>query len=355
MSSSDSKLGWLRESVWILTTPSAAVEWKADQADRTTFDGLEVSELRSGTRRVIAALREALAEGGVEALAETHVACVRSSLSYRIASWVLELVYPLSALLGFVAAAEHFVVESGLVDGARRALEELPIRWQVEYPHGDRRSFASGPLVVFGRHGSVLTPFLVAAALGRRDLHMLGATYVAALGPGVACRVHPVHLPVPTLRTAARRGILLRIGAWAVSRLNTPTNKATARRTNLESLRSAADYVREGGALLIAPDAPNPRESWRVGIGLIACRLSEGEPVADVLFVPYRIWASITGLFHILSPNPLLRAAGRWEYRKPIRIAFGEPIALSAVVNRGGADPTRITRYLETYYRELGY
>ena len=50
-----------------------------------------------------------------------------------------------------------------------------------------------------------------------------------------------------------------------------------------------------------------------------------------------------------------MRALGRWEYRRPIRVAFGEPIPLPAVVEQTGPDPDAITDYLEAHYRSLGF
>jgi hypothetical protein len=304
-------------------------------------------------RRVVAEMKASFLSGGIEAMALTHAAGVRDDLSYRLFCRVLDLIYPVTALLDIMRDVDRQVGELGIVDASKAILRLLPTHCQVDFPTCGASHVRARPVVVFGKHGSILTPFIVAASLGRADLKMLAASYVAKLGPNVAQHVYPVHLPIPTLRRAARRGLLLRIGAWLTAKLDSQVSKDVARECSRTSLIQAAEHVRSGGALLIAPDARNPKEKWRAGIGLMLQRLSEGD--SDPLLVPYRIWAPITGIFHLLSCNPAARLLGRWQYRHPIRIAFGEPTPLSSVIVQTGLDPAAITKHLEDHYRSLGY
>jgi hypothetical protein len=267
---------------------------------------------------------------------------------------LIDFLYPATPLLHLMKDVDRQVGELGIVQASDAILGLLPTRRMVTFPAAGAQDIRARPVVVFGKHGSILTPFIVAAALRRTDLKMVGATYVARLGPHVADLMYPVHLPIPTFKRAARKGVLLRIGAWMTAKLDSPVSKEAARQRNRTSLRCAAEHVRHGGALLIAPDARNPKDKWRTGIGLMLRHLAESDGV-DALLVPYRIWASITGIFHLLSCNPLLRVWGRWEYRHPVRIAFGDPLPLTAVLQRTGLDPAAITAYLEEYYRGLGY
>jgi len=50
-----------------------------------------------------------------------------------------------------------------------------------------------------------------------------------------------------------------------------------------------------------------------------------------------------------------MRALGRGQYRRPIRVVFGGPIPLSAVIERTGLDPAAIIEYFQTHYRGLGF
>ncbi len=307
-------------------------------------------------RRIVAELRTSLASGGIEAMAKTHSAAMKDCTSYRVFCWVVGLVYPVPGLLDLMKGLDRQVGERGLTAASEEVLDRLPTSWGAEFPAGREDEIRTRPVIIFGKHGSILTPFLIAASLDRPDIKMLGASYVATLGPNIARYMYPVHLPISTFRRATRKGFLLRIGAWMAVRLDSPVEKETAQERGRESLVLSAEHVCGGGALLIAPDARNPRAKWRSGIGILVAHVAKAAAAdCDALLVPYRIWASITGIFHLLSRNPLMRALGRWEYRRPIRVAFGEPIRLSAVIEKTGIDPDAITEHLEAYYRSLGF
>jgi len=289
-------------------------------------------------------------------MAGTHAAALNSSLSYRFFCGLLDLVYPATALLDVLKDLDHRAEESGLARALTGVLELLPTPCRTAFPAQGEDQIRTHPIVVFGKHGSILTPFLVATSLSRLDLKMLGASYVAKLGPNIARTMYPVDLPIPTFRRAARRGILLRIGAWLTAKLDTPVDKMVARERNRTSLIRAAEHVLGGGALLIAPDARNPKEKWRSGIGILVAHIARSDTALhETRLVPYRVWAPITGIFHLLSRNPFLRAVGRWQYRQPVRVVLGEPILLSEVIRRTGLDPIAITEHLESHYRSLGF
>ena len=310
----------------------------------------------TSVRRIVAELRTSLASGGIEAMAETHTAALKSCLSYRLFCRTIDLVYPVSGLLDLMKGLDRRVGERGLTRASEEVLDMLPTSWRAEFPAGGRDEIRTRPAIIFGKHGSILTPFLIAASLDRPDIKMLGASYVATLGPNIARYMYPVHLPISTFRRAARKGILLRVGAWLTARLDSRVEKEVAQERSRASLILSAEHVRRGGALLIAPDARNPKAKWRSGIGILVAHVGKDAPADyDALLVPYRIWASITGIFHLLSRNPVMRALGRWEYRRPIRVTFGEPVLLSEVIEKTGADPDAITDCLEARYRGLGF
>lgn len=307
-------------------------------------------------RRIVADLKASFAAGGIEAMSRTHSAAMKNSLSYRLFCGLVDLVFPATSLLDIAKDLDRQVGELGVAGGSKAVLNGLPTPWLAEFPGRGEDEIKTCPVVVFGRHGSVLTPFLVAASLDRPDLKVLGASYVAKLGPNIARSMYPVLLPMPTFRSAGRTGILPRISGWLTSRLESPVDKDVARARNRTSLSQAAEHVRSGGALLIAPDARDPKVNWRPGIGLLVAHLALIDAGnRDVYLVPFRIWASITGVFRLLSRNPISRALGRWQYRRPIRVVFADPIPLSVVIEQSGLDPAAITEYLETHYRGLGF
>lgn len=307
-------------------------------------------------RRIIANLRSSFADGGVEAMSQTHSFAMKTSCRYRLLCWVVNLVYPAIALLDIAKDLDHHIGEMGVAGGSKAMLDTLPLQWRAKYPTQGKDEIRTCPIVIFGQHGSILTPFLVASSLDRPDLKMLSATYIAKLGPNVARSMYPVVMPQPTFYGAGRKGLVPRISGWLTSRLEPTVDKNDAKEQNRASLIQSAKHVRDGGALLVAPDACDPKVKWRHGIGHLIIQLAKiSEPEGNTYLVPYRIWAPITGVFRLLSRNPILRALGKRQYRMPIRVAFEKPILLSSVIQQTGLDPAAITEHLETHYRNLGF
>ena len=287
---------------------------------------------------------------------QTHAVAMKNSLPYRLLCGLVDFVFPATALLDSAADLDRHMGELGVASGSKAVLRSLPMSWLAEFPRRGEDVIKTCPVVVFGEHGSILTPFLVAASLDRPDLKMLGVSYVAKLGPNIARSMYPVLLPTPTFRSAGRMGILPRISGWLTSRLESPVDKDVARAQNRTSLIQAAEHVGSGAALLIAPDSRDPGAEWHRGIGLLVAHLAQIDATdRNAYLVPYRIWAPITGVFRLLSRNPITRALGRQQYRRPIRVAFGEPIPLSMVIEQTGLDSAAITEHLQTHYHRLEF
>lgn len=302
-------------------------------------------------RSILTDLKSSYATGGIEAVARAHRAAIQNHLTYRLLSRTINLLLPADSLLDIVEDADRQIGLLGVARGTQEVLKRLPTTWQVEFPEQGREIIRSHPFVVFGKHGSVLTPFLIAASLDRADLKMLTASYVANAGPNTAAASFPVYLQAPTLRRSSREGILPRLIGWLASRLVPPMEKSEAQQRNRESLLNAAQHVRTGGVLLIAPDGRDSRARWQKGIGLLVAQLAG----SDSWLVPYRIWASNTAVFRMLSRNRLLRAIGMRQIRHGIRVAFAEPIAVASIIEKTGMDAATITSYLESHYRSLGF
>jgi len=306
--------------------------------------------------RIVADLKTSFEVGGIEAMSQTHSAAMQSNRSYRLLYWLVNLVYPAAPLLDIAENLDRCLGERGIADGSKAILNSLPIQRRTELPQRGEDEMKTGPIVVFGKHGSLLTPLLVASSLDRHDLKMLSVSYIAKLGPNVARSIYPVLTPQSTFRDAGRVGVIPRISGWLTSRLESPVEKSIARERNRASLIQAAKHVQDGGALLIAPDARDPKAEWRQGIGHLIAHLAQIEATDNSIYlVPYRIWAPITGVFRLLSRNPILRALGKRQYRQPIRVVFGEPILLADVIKQANLNPSAITKYLQTHYAGLGF
>jgi len=303
-----------------------------------------------------AALRAAFMQEGIEGLIETHRAAKQRPI-YRIVCGLLELLVPVTELMEIARDLEQRIGEVGTPQACTDVLSRLPNGWRVEFPERGKDKILEGPIVTYGTHGSILTPLLVAAGLGREDGKVIGISWLAQLGPNIARCTFPIATSSPIrLVAAARSGLVARVAGWLTSKFEAPETRARAKALNRDALTRAVAHVRRGGAVLIAPDPRPPRRKWRPGIGVLAMRLADDPPEADCYLVPMRIWeASITGIFRFLSRHRVLRAIGQWQYRHPARIVFGEPIHLASLVERVGSDPARITEYLERHYRRIGF
>ena len=318
-----------------------------------------MSKRNGAMSRVFAELQQAFREGGIESLHQAHLSARSQSARYRCLYGLANLLLPINPLFELVKDIDRQVEVLGIAAGSAAILQRLPIPWVQDIVSSDAQEcIRQAPIIVFGKHGSVLTPLLVAAALDRTDAKMIGANYIARLGPQIGAHTFSVYVSTPlTVRRAGREGLIPRLMGWVTSRLEPPLERSEAKTRNRNALSQATDHVRQGGALLIAPDPREPGGSWRPGIGVIIASLAQDrEQPCPIPLVPFRIWnASISGIFQLLSRNPLLRARGRRKFRDPIRIEFAEPLRIRTVVERTGLDPAAITTYLERHYKSLGY
>ncbi len=295
--------------------------------------------------------------GGVGALHETHLACLRKSRRYRAVYRLVRLFLPITPLLAITKDLERLVGELGVHGGSRATLARLPIPWQVAMPPGGEPEIRTASIIVYGTHGSILTPLLLAAAIDRPNLKMIAASYIAKLGPNIAECSFPVFAAAPVkVKRAGRKGLVPRAMGWIACKSEGGLAPEEARERNRDSLHRAAAYVRQGGGLLIAPEPRDHRKAWRPGIGVLVADLAHDPGTRPVYLVPWNITgASITGIFQLLSRNPLMRHFGKRRFRRPVQVALGEPMSIERVVAEVGCDPVKITAYLERDYHARGF
>ncbi len=308
-------------------------------------------------RRVLVELADAFDAGGIEALRETHLACLKKSWRYRALYRLLRFFLPITPLLTITGDLERLVGELGVHEASRVTLARPPVPWLAKMPPNGEREIRTASIIVYGTHGSILTPLLLAAAIDRPDLKMIAASYIVKLGPNIAGCSFPVYAAAPiTVKRAGRKGLVPRAMGWIAWKSEGGLARDVARERNRESLRGSAEYVRQGGGLLIAPEPRNHKESWRPGIGAIVADLASDSGGKPIYLVPWSIkGASVTGIFQLLSRNPIVRRLGRLRFRRPVRVAFGEPMPIREVVAEAGNDAVKITAYLERNYCERGF
>ncbi|MDD5220441.1 MAG: hypothetical protein PHV11_07735, partial [Candidatus Bipolaricaulis sp.] len=190
--------------------------------------------------------------------------------------------------------------------------------------------------------------------IDRPDLKMIAADYIAKLGPNIAACSFPVYAAMRvTVKRASDKGLVPRAMGWIACKSAARSERDAARQRNRESLRRAAEHVRQGGGLIIAPESRNRREPWRTGLGTVVAELAHDAARRPTYLVPWSIrGASVTAIFQLLSANPLVRRLGARRFRHPVQVTLGEPMLVERVVAEVGDDPREIAAYLERDYLE---
>lgn len=323
--------------------------WPLDSKDGTA----QHSALPRSLRQILRELSSSFDAGGIKPLHEAHLAYLQDSRRYRCLFRLVRLFLPIAPLLAITSDLERLVGELGVHGASQEVLARPPVLWEVQMPSQGESEIRAGAIVFYGTHGSILTPILLAAAIDRPDLKMIAASYIAKLGPNIAGCSFPVYPAAPvTMRRASSKGLVPRAMGWIAGKSAGDSGRDVARQLNLESLRQAAEHVRQGGALLIVPESRNRREPWRLGLGNLAADLARDMRLGPMYLVPWDIKGdSTTGIFQLLSRNPLATWMGRRRFRHPVRIAFGEPMPIQRVIAEAGDDPADIAAYLECDYR----
>jgi len=302
----------------------------------------------TGLRRSLLRLRSAYRCGGLPAVREEHVRSSEHSAAYRQASSVLERLCPMMALLHLGAELEGALRRESLPNAATSLLSKLPDRWEIPMLECARAPLRRSPLLVFGNHPSMLTPFLLAAALERNDLRILAHRYVTTLVPSMASYVLPLE---PThLVSARRRGLASPAHALSLSalrQLDGLVDEAEARRVNRAALDEGVRHVLAGGALAIFPNGGRERGRWYPGLG----RLVDALRASDALLVPVREAGSSNRRVYRLLRGSRRRA----PLREPIRFYVGEPIPMRRLVLPADAGAGEIVALLQSVYERTAW
>jgi hypothetical protein len=277
----------------------------------------------------------------------------RRSPLFRGLAAVLERAYPVRAFLERAASTfDPLIADFGLYQGCRRIFGALGITWACRIPPDAAETLRTRPVIFYGNHPSLLTPFLLAASIEREDLRFCSTSYVRRLVPSFRPYCLPLEVPLTQSWVEWRRGGLRRVLAYRLlSLLHRVPDREAARASNLDTLRRSADHLRAGGAVMIIPGGGGKRDrAWFPGIGILARELLEGSGAQPVHVVPtqeenssnHRIYAS-------LQRGPLARIKNHVYSRRPIRLTFAEPALLEVVVGSAATVPA-IVAALRAHY-----
>lgn len=304
--------------------------------------------------RFLAPLRNAYASGDLARLVAEY-ARVRRHPLLALPLRALESIYPVWEFLQIAPTFDRRIAERGLVEASQWLLDTYVSPWRCEMAAQIRSTISAGPVLVYGNHAALTTPFLVAAAMARPDLRILSADYVRNLLPSYSSYAFPVEIPHGRWREEYRRGGLR--GAVQAKLLGLMPGTQRTERTrqrNRASLQAGADHLARGGCVLVCPEGGSIRQKlWYTGIGYIAHSAVSRAQGLPVQCLPYleqhmshrRACASV-------QRGPWARFRRRFLSRHPVTIRFADPVALHEIV-RADDTPVEITGRLQTHYRGL--
>jgi len=278
-------------------------------------------------RGAIDRLQIAFRSGDVSALVNAYEQAVRDPRLLGLAIRLLEHHYPLGAFLKLASTLDRRIAEDGLHEGCRRFLNDVPVEWERVLPPACEAIARSQPVIFYGNHPSLLTPFLVAASVDRCDLRYFSTSYVCHLIPSFGNVSYPMEVPLTRAWTEWRRGGWKRVLAHRLASLvHEVPEPEEARRINRRSLESGADHVRRGGSAMICPGGGGTRDRyWFPGIGSLVKQLQERPGDGDAYLIA------------VHEEKCTNRSIYAWLLHKPaadrlrVRIVFADPIPVHAV------------------------
>lgn len=294
-------------------------------------------------RRAYAAAREGALQAAYEDV-RWRTKALRSCLA------LADRLYPVSQAVAFAGEMDRRVRSDGLVDACRAGVDRLGLACEFVMSESTREVLASAPVIVYGNHPTLLTPFLVGAGVGRSDLRFFMLSYVGHLIPAIREYMLPLELSAPSgwkeWRTGGNRRM---VAHWLTQVLEKGRKPVDPKPANRLSLGRGAQFVSGGGCVVIFPSGGGKRDrNWYPGIGQLARQLAANPETRDVYLVPMREEGSTNS--HVYGALRRLDGQSGGDARlAPIRVRFGEPRRLADLVD-AAQSPRAISACLQADY-----
>jgi len=317
---------------------------------------VEYMPKRHSFRNALESLRAAYSEGDAKQLHDAYVNARNISRFLGAVLPILEGVYPVRRFLALASRLEASMAEHGLHIGCQRFFQELAIPWHCELPASIREIAEKAPVIFFGNHPSLFTPFLTAASVNRSDFRWFSTKYVCNLLPTVGAASFPMEVPLTRSWTEWRRGGWQRALVYRlVSLLHDMPSAEEIRSGNRASLIAGADYIRHGGSAIICPGGGGKTKDrkWYAGIGSLVKQLQQSQGERTIYLLPFHEEnCSNKRIYAHIQRGPISRLKNATLYRGPIRIRFAEPIPIAEI---GTTESTvqQIVELLKAYYENL--
>ena len=300
-------------------------------------------------------MRAAYVSGDAAELLRTYEAAARGLGIPSGAISLIEFFYPLGAFLRLATQLDRSVSGHGLHEGCVRFLRDLAIDWEYDLPECHRAIAETHPVIFFGNHPSLLTPFLIAASVERHDLRYFMSTFACHLIRSLSAVSYPMEVPLTRSWTEWRRGGWKRVLAYRLlSLLHDIPNVETAKAINRDSLARGADHVRRGGCVMICPGGGGTQDRrWYPGIGSLVKRLRQTPGDREVYLVPIREEnCTNKRVYASLMDGPMARLKESILYRGPVRVTIADPVRLSDIAP-ASSTVEQIVEILRAHYDAL--
>ena len=268
---------------------------------------------------------------------------------------LVEFFYPLRAFLRLAVQLDRSVSDHGLHEGCRRFLRDLAVDWECDLPERARAIAETHPVVFFGNHPSLLTPFLLAASVDRSDLRYFLTSHVCQLIPSLAATSYPMEVPLTRSWTEWRRGGWKRALVYRlVSLLHDVPGIEEIKAINRDSLERGRDHVRRGGSVMICPSGGGTRDRrWYPGIGSLVKSLQQAPGGREIYLVPIREEnCTNKRVYARLMDGPTARLKESVFYRGPVRFSIADPVPLSGLAS-SSSTVEQIVEILRAHYDAL--
>lgn len=306
-------------------------------------------------RMALSRMRLAYAAGNITDLINAYEQAPRDSRLLRVAMPLLESFYPVAAFLELAEQLDRNIAENGLHEGCQRTIRDLAIDWECDLPERHRVIAETHPVIFFGNHPSLLTPFLVAAGVDRSDLHYFSTTHACRLIPSFGEISYPMEVPLTHSWTEWRRGGWKRVLAYRLISLlhDLPATEQT-KAINVRSLALGANHVRQGGSVMICPGGGGTQDRrWYPGIGSLAMQLQRAPGNREAYLAPvHEENCTNKRVYTHLMNGPLARLKESVLYRGPVRITIADPIPLSRLASPSST-AEQIVELLRAHYNAL--
>ena len=248
----------------------------------------EYSRWRVSSRQAFRRVRCAYAEGKEGGLQEAYADVRWRTRAIRPLLALADRLYPVTELIEFAGEMGQRIRDDGLSTACAAGTDRLGLDCDFVMSEATREVIATSPVIVYGNHPTMLTPFLVGAAIPRPDLRFFMLSYVGHLIPSLRAYMLPLEIPSRRSWVEWRRGGNRRVVAhWLTQILEKGRGPVDAKPSNRQTVGKGARHVFGGGCVVIFPSGGGRKDrAWYPGIGQLARQLAGGPRASDVFLVP---------------------------------------------------------------------